>query len=251
MELPSSPKELQFIEINLSTGVNRRFFFRSPGTDLNVIRQIFEQQNYNLSGFPLSNKLKSYANWIVARGASLLAVDLGANIGASAVYLTQLDPRIHVCAVEPEPGNFSVLEVNCKGLPITTVHAAIASKPGTLWISDPGIGEWGFRIGTNGKSQVEAITMTNILERFGSAEFKPLICKIDIEGSEAELFGTNDAWIDDFPLIVIELHDWLLPGTGNSRNFLRAISMRNFDVVHRGENTFCFNNDLLAQVANA
>lgn len=178
-------------------------------------------------------------------------VDLGANIGASALYLTQLDPRIHVCAVEPESGNFSVLEANCSGLPITPVHAAIASEAGTLWISDPGIGEWGFRVGTSGKSKIEAITMTHILERFGvSAGFKPLICKIDIEGAEAELFSANVSWIDAFPLIVIELHDWLLPGVSNSGNFLRAISKRNFDVVHRGENTFCFNNDLLAQAAN-
>jgi len=252
MRVPSDPKELQSVEINLSSGLTRRFLYRSSGTDLNVVRQIFEQQNYNLSGFPLSSKLGNYANWVADGGGSLLAIDLGANIGASAVYLTQLDPRIHVCAVEPEPGNFSVLQGNCTGLPITAVHAAIASEPGTLWISDPGIGEWGFRVGNSGKSQIEAITMGHVLERFGvSAGFKPLVCKIDIEGSEAELFSANDAWIDDFPLIVIELHDWLLPGTGNSRNFLRAISKRNFDVVHRGENTFCFNNDLLAKVADA
>jgi len=251
MSAPPDPKVLQSVEIKLSAGANRRFFFRSSGTDLSVIRQIFEEQNYTLSGLTLSSKLKNYADWVAVGGASLLVVDLGANIGASPVYLTQLDPRIHVCAVEPESGNFSVLQVNCTGLPITAVHAAIASEPGTLWISDPGIGEWGFRVGSSGKSEIEAITMTHILERFGvSAGYRPLICKIDIEGSEAELFSANDSWIDAFPLIVIELHDWLLPGTSNSRNFLRAISRRNFDVVQRGENTFCFNNDLLAQAAN-
>ena len=73
------------------------------------------------------------------------------------------------------------------------------------------------------------------------------MCKIDIEGGEADLFSNNDAWVDRFPLIVIELHDWLLPGTGSSRNFLRAIAGRNFDVVFRGENLFCFNNDLLSK----
>jgi len=217
MSAPPDPKVLQSVEIKLSAGANRRFFFRSSGTDLSVIRQIFEEQNYTLSGLPLSSKLKNYADWVAVGGASLLVVDLGANIGASPVYLTQLDPRIHVCAVEPESGNFSVLQVNCTGLPITAVHAAIASEPGTLWISDPGIGEWGFRVGSSGKSEIEAITMTHILERFGvSAGYRPLICKIDIEGSEAELFSANDSWIDAFPLIVIELHDWLLPGTSNS-----------------------------------
>ena len=59
MEAPSDPKQLQFVEINLSTGVNRQFFFRSSGTDLSVVKQIFEQQHYSLSTLPLSNKLKT------------------------------------------------------------------------------------------------------------------------------------------------------------------------------------------------
>ena len=250
--MPSEPEGLLSVDIRVFTGASRRFFYRSPGTDLSVIKQIFAQQNYNLSGLPLTGKLKSYANWAAGDGASLLAVDLGANIGASAVYLKLLNSRIHVCAVEPELGNFSILEMNCNGLPITAVHAAIASEPGTLWISDPGKGEWGFRVGSSGKCQVEAITMSHVLEKFGTAAgFKPLICKIDIEGSETDLFRANDAWIDEFPLIIIELHDWLLPGASNSRNFLRAISKRNFDVVNRGENTFCFNNDLLGKFDDA
>ena len=97
----------------------------------------------------------------------------------------------------------------------------------------------------SGKIQVTAITMADILGKFKSTRYEPLICKIDIEGGESDLFSANDAWIDQFPLIIIELHDWLLPGTSNSKNFLSAISKRNFDIVYRGENMFCFNNALL------
>jgi hypothetical protein len=86
--------------------------------------------------------------------------------------------------------------------------------------------------------------MTDILQKFDPAHYCPLICKIDIEGGEKELFQANDAWVDRFPLIIIELHDWLAPGT--STNFLSAISKRNIHLVFRGENTFCFNNDLLS-----
>jgi hypothetical protein len=39
----------------------------------------------------------------------------------------------------------------------------------------------------------------------------------------------------------------MLPGTSNSRSFLAAITKRNFDVVYRNENMFCFNNDLLGR----
>ena len=236
------------LEIALPTGGTRRFFFRgSSRTDRDVIKQIFEAQHYNLS-FPLSSALKNYADLVAAEGASLLVVDAGANIGASALYFTQLDPRIHVCAVEPERGNFLVLKANCAGLPITPIEAAVASERGKLWLTDPGRGEWGYRVGgPTGKFKVNAITMNDILRKFDASRYMPLICKIDIEGGEENLFRTNDAWIDQFPLIIIELHDWLLPGTSNSKNFLSAISKRNFDIVYRSENMFCFNNDLISE----
>jgi FkbM family methyltransferase len=250
---PSESTQLKSIEIPLSTGGTRPFFYREASrTDLWVIEQIFETQHYNLDEpqlkFRLSRVLRDYANQVAASGASLLVVDAGANIGASSLYFTQLDPRIHVCAVEPEPGNYSVLEANSAGLPITPIKAALASEAGKLWLTDPGIGEWGFRVGADaGTMQVVAITMADILGRFDVTRYQPLICKIDIEGGERELFRANDAWIDQFPLIVIELHDWMLPGTRNSKNFLGAIAKRNFDVISRGENVFCFNNDLLAK----
>jgi len=242
-------RQLTSIDIGLSTGLRRPFFFRaSSAADKAVIEQIFHMQHYNLSPYPLSQNLKEYANAVTARDDSLLVVDAGANIGASAIYLTQLHPRIHVCAVEPEHGNFSLLKTNCTGLPITPIQAAVACEVGKLWLSDPGVGDWGFRVShSTGQYEVEAITMNDIFARFDLQKYRPLICKIDIEGSEKDLFRANDAWIDQFPLIVIELHDWLLPGTSNSRNFLKAISKRNFDVVYRGENMFCFNNDLLSE----
>jgi hypothetical protein len=50
------------------------------------------------------------------------------------------------------------------------------------------------------------------------------------------------SWIDRFPLLVIELHDWLLPGQSTSRNFLREIALRDRDFVYRGENIFSIAN---------
>jgi hypothetical protein len=50
------------------------------------------------------------------------------------------------------------------------------------------------------------------------------------------------------PIVIVELHDWMLPGQAVARNFLRAISVLDFDFVHVGENVFCFNNELLRAV---
>ena len=147
-----------------------------------------------MSGLPLSPSLKKYANEASRNGESLLVVDAGANIGASALYFTQLDPRIYVCAVEPDPGNFMVLRENAMGLPITAVEAAVASEDGKLWLSDPGIGEWDFA------SEVsrEISRWTHHDRQYSSAVSAavPLICKIDIEGGEADLFSNDDAWVD-------------------------------------------------------
>jgi hypothetical protein len=92
---------------------------------------------------------------------------------------------------------------------------------------------------------VRIVSVPQILDDFPPEKYSPLILKIDIEGGEKELFSGDVGWLDRIPLLIIELHDWLLPGEANSQNFLRAISSFNFDFVYLRENVFCFNNVLL------
>jgi hypothetical protein len=42
--------------------------------------------------------------------------------------------------------------------------------------------------------------------------------------------------------MIVELHDWMLPRTANSANFLKAVAARNRDFVFRGENVFSIRN---------
>lgn len=49
------------------------------------------------------------------------------------------------------------------------------------------------------------------------------------------------------PLMIVELHDWMLPRTANSANFLKAVAARNRDFVFRGENVFSIRNPLNRQ----
>ena len=103
--------------------------------------------------------------------------------------------------------------------------------------------------GTHQLAPVELVTVDQLLDTLDREKAAPFICKIDIEGGEANLFRCNYAWLERFPLVIIELHDWLLPGEGNSRNFLKAALEFDFDFVYRGENLFCFNNALLKEYA--
>ena len=64
--------------------------------------------------------------------------------------------------------------------------------------------------------------------------------KIDIEGHESDLFKKNTEWFDKFKVIIIEIHDWMLPGKSISRNYFNTLSeamkKNNRDVIIRGEN---------------
>jgi Methyltransferase FkbM domain len=88
-------------------------------------------------------------------------------------------------------------------------------------------------------------SVPQILVDFPPGEYSPLILKVDIEGGEKELFSGECNWLEQIPVVIIELHDWMLPGEANSRNFLKAISSFDFDFVYLNENAFCFNNRLL------
>jgi hypothetical protein len=77
-----------------------------------------------------------------------------------------------------------------------------------------------------------------------AAGMRPFLCKIDIEGGEAELFREDFVWVGEFAVIVIELHDWLFPGSSNSCNFRRAISDLAVDFLYRGDNVFVFNHGI-------
>jgi hypothetical protein len=76
------------------------------------------------------------------------------------------------------------------------------------------------------------------MQRYGGNSWFPFIAKIDIEGAESELFSKNTDWIDQFPVVIIELHDWLLPNENSSRNFLQCVSSRARDFLYKRENIF-------------
>ena len=126
----------------------------------------------------------------------------------------------------------------------TVIKGAVSSEDGVLFINDIDFEPIAYRVGQTGNKQVSAVSIPTILSKYSDNTF-PFIIKIDIEGGETDLFQKNIEWLDQFPLVIIELHDWMLPGEGCSTNFFKSISKYNFDILVRGENTFCFNNRLL------
>lgn len=211
--------------------------------DWGAVHQVFHCLDYRVDSWAQG---KALAQFYAARErtATPLIIDAGANIGASCVYFSTTYPEAQVVAIEPEKENCKLLRLNCHGRRVEINEAALGNRPGRLYLQDPGLSSWGFRVGDKGTYPVDVITVDQVLEKFAAGHM-PFILKIDIEGGEQSLFDGTSAWLSRFALVVIELHDWMLPGSGSSHNFLRKLAEYNFDVLQRGENLFCFNNALL------
>ena len=65
--------------------------------------------------------------------------------------------------------------------------------------------------------------------------------KIDIEGSEKELFEFGStAWLPKCDTIITELHDWLKQGT--SKVFFKIMGDYDWTTYVKGENIICIKN---------
>lgn len=243
---------MAYASTKIQTGdASREFFFRPQTTDEHVIQQVFVNQHYSLNRLRRFDELRAFAMGENAKGKRPLIVDAGANIGASSIYFAVNGWGSRVVAIEPDRENFELLEKNVKGLKqIELVRAALSSRKGRALVVDPGFGHWGYRTrpaeaADSGQKTVASVTMNDIFKDH-AAKFYPLIVKIDIEGGEDDLFSANTQWVTRTPLIIIELHDWLLPKAGTSGPFLRCIAGLKRDFVHSGGNIFSMAHDLEA-----
>jgi FkbM family methyltransferase len=141
-----------------------------------------------------------------------LVIDAGANIGVSACFFAALFPSASVIAIEPDESNFALLEANTATNPrITCIRAALWGTSEPLELFDPGIGPWGMRVRPGGKGGVIAITVGQLLQRYGPAEGDVLL-KLDIEGAEREVLLESGEWIERVAAIAAELHDRYVEG---------------------------------------
>lgn len=222
-------------------GDGYRIHHRASVADRGVLLQVFQLQEYSFE--PLSPWLFSpHADTSLGQSEARLIVDCGASIGASVVYFAKTFPDARIIALEPEPANFSLLVQNSApfGDRVTAWDKAIASTPGPVRLTDPGLGEWGYRAGASADgrllAEVAAVTIDDVLE--SAPETKPFVLKVDIEGAEADLFATRGSTLDLFPVVIVELHDWMFPGSRVSASFLEWHEQHRREMRTAGENFF-------------
>jgi len=217
--------------LRLTTELARHALQCRPGTsDLNVFHQVFVE--------------RAYACLDEIRDVQLI-LDCGANVGYSTAYLLSRFPASHVIAIEPDPGNFALLRGNLApyGDSVKLLRSAVWSHPTGLVLSRAP-----YRDGMEWARQVRecqpgedpellGVDISTILRQFPDQRIS--ILKMDIEGSEGVVFGSNyQPWIGLVDNIAIELHDDSVFGNC-SAVFATAISGRGFSVARHGELTVC------------
>jgi FkbM family methyltransferase len=208
---------------------------RPDTTDIETFGQIFLYAHYRTHGFARHADIVAYYESCT----NPLILDLGANIGLSPLYFAKNWPRATIVGVEPDAGNYALFERNIAAQKnIIPVCGAVASRRSHAHIINPHESAWGYRttIDDSNSGGLPAIPVTELLDQHRECE--PFICKIDIEGAEQELFSANTQWVERFPIVIIELHDWLFPARGSSANFLRVIAGMKRDFILSGENIF-------------
>jgi FkbM family methyltransferase len=196
---------------------------RTGTSDIFVFEQILEHQAYAPA---------------LGLASVRTIVDLGANTGLVSAYFLSHYPTAHVLAVEPDPANFSLCQINLAqyGTRAETVNAAVWSCNGQVQVK---------RLGEYYSSQtkpaddsseivVPAYDMQTLLATHNIEAIDLL--KIDIEGAETELFKPPTAWLDTVKSIVIELH-----GEQCRRAFFDALTGYRYDIASSGERTICKN----------
>ncbi|RYD77386.1 MAG: FkbM family methyltransferase [Sphingobacteriales bacterium] len=171
-------------------------------------------------------------------------IDAGANIGLTALFFANKYPGAVIVSLEPDDDNFKLLSQNISAYKnIVPLKGGLWSKDAFLEIVDEGVGNNAFRVEEVGADHHRAISAYGLptIMKLQAWEHIDLL-KIDIEGSEKNLFENNFAdWLPKVRVLIIELHDRMVPGS--SKAVFSAINNYDFSVDIRGENFVFVNND--------
>ncbi len=203
---------------------------RRGTTDFAIFEQIFVNREYELP-FSFSPRV---------------ILDVGANTGFSAIYFATTYPNARIYALEPEPSNFRMLQLNTQPYAnITPIQKALWSHTGPAFIVDAANEtKDGFQVsGSSGSLQIQGITMDDLLEELGVNSIDLL--KLDVEGGEKEIFNADSSrWLSKVDVLAVELHDSRVPGC--SRAFYLATAAEDFAEYRRGENIVLYRPKVVA-----
>lgn len=172
-------------------------------------------------------------------------LDLGANIGLFSILYAIKNPGKKIIAIEPEKGNFSLLQKNTK-----KYQNIICLQQG-VWYRDayckvyPGRvivpisktrSEGSFYIGECAETDINGIPAQSIETIIAKYNATNCFIKMDIEGAEQEIFELGDLkWLDNCYLLVTETHGWLFKNDMDTM-IINKMQEHGYSLSNLGEN---------------
>ena len=196
------------------------FIIRAATSDKFVFKSIFVLRELNLP-----NIIKPK-----------FIIDGGAYTGLSTLFFSQKYPNAKIFAVEPEESNFQILKKHTEQIPnIKVFMAGLWHKKASLIITNKNVQKFCFTLQETKQDEpydIISMTIEELLEISGFSKID--ILKLDIEGSELELFSKNyEGWLKKVGILIIELHDSYKEGCKEA--VFSAIDTADWEVSEQGE----------------
>ena len=165
------------------------------GADLYIYSEVIEHECYDI---PVNKPPETI-------------LDLGANIGLSAVYFARRFPAARIACVEPVADNVAVLRENLalNGVAAAVFPAAAHVGDGTVKMALSKL-DYGHVVaddrdaGADDVREVAALTVPSILAQLGWDRVSLL--KLDVEGHETTLLSEACDWLHRVDAICLEYH---------------------------------------------
>jgi FkbM family methyltransferase len=161
-------------------------------------------------------------------------IDAGANVGYSVLRLRAEFPDAVIVALEPEPANIAQFKKNCgHDGKVVLEEKALWRSAARLRIRSLDTAVNSFQVEEAAGGDIAATTVPALMAKYDWPRVGLL--KVDVEGSEREIFGDAGAaaWLPRVDMILIETHDRDVPGC--TRAVARALKPLFDDHGLRGE----------------
>ena len=230
-----------FNKILIYDKLNNNFFFQYVRNKYDVLTvfEIFNEESYSLTKLKSWNKININYKKILKNNLNPLIIDCGSNIGCSSEYFSRIFSKASILSLEPNNESLTFSKKNLISSRVTSINKAVSSEDKKLLIDIDDHDNRNSKISSVKGIEIQSVSIKNLIN--DNNESIPFIIKIDIEGFENELFSKNYDWINKFDIIIIEIHDWMLPGEANSFNFFNALvenmnTDNKRDLIISGEN---------------
>ena len=176
----------------LESSVWGKIPIRTNGYDHGLLDQIFVREDYR-SNFHGVQRI----------------LDLGANIGMATLYLSHCFPHAEIACVEPSPHNLPLLKrtVALNGIRARVFEGAAGAQAGMLELNISSNPDHTSAFPVDNAIARVSVPVVSVPEIMRSMSWDHIdLLKIDIEGGEKEVLGSNNEWLKQVQIIMGESH---------------------------------------------